>query len=71
MSGSPRASASCGPSSPVGSTCLIEAEASLRISEGERAERLRDNTRRLYMAMTRAQSLLYVGAGRIRRPAPT
>jgi superfamily I DNA/RNA helicase len=43
---------------------LIEAEGSLRIAEEERAERVRDTTRRLYMAMTRAGQrlvLTYVG----------
>jgi superfamily I DNA/RNA helicase len=49
----------------LGAHRLIEAEGSLRASEEERAERLRDNTRRLYMAMTRAGQRLvmtYVGA---------
>lgn len=43
---------------------LCEAEGSLRLSEEERAEQVRDNTRRLYMAMTRAGQrliLTYVG----------
>jgi superfamily I DNA/RNA helicase len=48
----------------VGTNRLHEAEASVRLSEDERAERVRDNTRRLYMAMTRAGQrlvLTYVG----------
>jgi hypothetical protein len=48
----------------LGSHRLLEAEASLRLSIEEQAERLRDNTRRLYMAMTRAGQrlvLTYVG----------
>jgi superfamily I DNA/RNA helicase len=49
----------------LGTHRLIEAEESLRLSEEERTERRRDNTRRLYMAMTRAGQrlvLTYVGA---------
>jgi superfamily I DNA/RNA helicase len=60
--------AAAGIASPIvllmGAHRLIEAEDSLRISAGERAERVRDNTRRLYMAMTRAGQRLvmtYVG----------
>jgi superfamily I DNA/RNA helicase len=48
----------------LGAHRLLEAEGSLRISEEERAERVRDTTRRLYMAMTRAGQrlvLTYVG----------
>jgi hypothetical protein len=49
----------------LGAHKLIEAEGSLRLSEEERIERVRDTTRRLYMAMTRAGQrlvLTYVGA---------
>lgn len=49
----------------VGTHRLHELEASPRLSNEERAERMRDNTRRLYMAMTRAGQrlvLTYVGA---------
>lgn len=48
----------------MGAHRLIEAEGSLRIAEEERAERVRDTTRRLYMAMTRAGQRLvmtYIG----------
>ncbi len=48
----------------LGTHQLLEAEGSLRISEEERTERIRDTTRRLYMAMTRAGQrlvLTYVG----------
>jgi hypothetical protein len=48
----------------MGAHRLCEAEGSLRFSADERAERVRDNTRRLYMAMTRAGQrlvLTYVG----------
>lgn len=48
----------------LGAHRLLEAEGSLRIAEDERAERVRDTTRRLYMAMTRAGQrlvLTYVG----------
>ncbi|NJM08647.1 hypothetical protein HC891_24355 [Candidatus Gracilibacteria bacterium] len=48
----------------LGTHRLLEAEDSLRIAEEERAERVRDTTRRLYMAMTRAGQrlvLTYVG----------
>jgi len=48
----------------LGAHRLLEAEGSLRIAEEERAERVRDTTRRLYMAMTRAGQrlvLTYVG----------
>ncbi len=48
----------------MGTHKLIEAEASVRLSAEEQAERRRDNTRRLYMAMTRAGQrlvLTYVG----------
>ncbi|MBP1467981.1 DEAD/DEAH box helicase [Candidatus Chloroploca sp. M-50] len=48
----------------VGIHRLLEAEGSLRLSEEERAEQIRDNTRKLYMAMTRAGQRLvitYVG----------
>jgi superfamily I DNA/RNA helicase len=44
---------------------LFEQEGSLRLSEEERAELVRENTRRLYMAFTRAGQrlvLTYVGA---------
>jgi hypothetical protein len=48
----------------MGSHRLVESEGSLRMSEEERAERVRDTTRRLYMAMTRAGQRLvmtYIG----------
>jgi hypothetical protein len=48
----------------LGTHRLLEAEGSLRIAEEERAERVRNTTRRLYMAMTRAGQrlvLTYVG----------
>ncbi len=48
----------------MGSHRLVEAEGSIRIAEEERAERVRDTTRRLYMAMTRAGQRLmmtYIG----------
>ncbi len=48
----------------LGTHKLIEAEGSLRIADEERSERVRDTTRRLYMAMTRAGQrlvLTYVG----------
>lgn len=48
----------------LGTHRLLEAEDSVRIAEEERAERVRDTTRRLYMAMTRAGQrlvLTYVG----------
>lgn len=48
----------------MGTHRLIEAEGSLRIAAEERAERARDTTRRLYMAMTRAGQrlvLTYIG----------
>lgn len=48
----------------MGTHRFVEAEGSLRITEEERAERVRDTTRRLYMAMTRAGQrlvLTYVG----------
>jgi hypothetical protein len=48
----------------IGMHRLYEAEQSLRMSEEERSERIRDNTRRLYMAMTRAgQRLLMTHVG--------
>jgi ATP-dependent exoDNAse (exonuclease V) beta subunit len=43
---------------------LFEQEQSLRLSDEERAELIRDNTRKLYMALTRAGQrlvLTYVG----------
>ena len=43
---------------------LYEQEQSIRLSEEERAELIRDNTRKLYMAITRAGQrlvLTYVG----------
>ncbi|RRR68281.1 MAG: hypothetical protein EI684_17815 [Candidatus Viridilinea halotolerans] len=49
----------------VGCHRILEAEDNPRLSAEERAEQLRDNTRRLYMAMTRAGQRLvvtYVGA---------
>lgn len=48
----------------MGTHHLVEAEQSLRLSAEERAELLRDNTRKLYMAFTRAGQRLaitYVG----------
>jgi hypothetical protein len=58
----------------LGAHRLLEAEGSLRIAEEERAERVRDTTRRLYMAMTRAGQrlvLTYVGEPpAFLRPAP-
>jgi ATP-dependent exoDNAse (exonuclease V) beta subunit len=43
---------------------LYEMEQSIRLSEGERTDLIRDNTRKLYMACTRAGQRLvitYVG----------
>lgn len=58
----------------LGTHRLLEAEGSLRIAEEERAERVRDTTRRLYMAMTRAgQRLVLTYVGELPaffRPAP-
>jgi hypothetical protein len=48
----------------MGVHALYEEEQSVRLSEGERAELMRDNTRKLYMACTRAGQrlvLTYVG----------
>jgi hypothetical protein len=48
----------------LGVHALYEEEQSVRLSEGERAELIRDNTRKLYMACTRAGQrlvLTYVG----------
>lgn len=48
----------------MGVHTLYEEEQSVRLSEGERAELIRDNTRKLYMAYTRAGQrlvLTYVG----------
>ena len=48
----------------MGVHSLYEEEQSVRLSEGERAELIRDNTRKLYMACTRAGQrlvLTYVG----------
>jgi superfamily I DNA and RNA helicase len=48
----------------MGVRALYEAEQSVRLSEGEQAELIRDNTRKLYMACTRAGQrlvLTYVG----------
>jgi ATP-dependent exoDNAse (exonuclease V) beta subunit len=48
----------------MGAHALYEEEQSVRLSEGERAELIRDNTRKLYMACTRAGQrlvLTYVG----------
>jgi hypothetical protein len=48
----------------MGVHALYEEEQSVRLSEGERAELIRDNTRKLYMACTRAGQrlvLTYVG----------
>src|SRR5690606_17924713 len=48
----------------MGVRALYEAEQSVRLSEGERAELIRDNTRKLYMAWTRGGQrlvLTYVG----------
>lgn len=48
----------------MGTHKLVEAEGSIRLHEEERAERVRDTTRRLYMAMTRAGQrlvLTYIG----------
>lgn len=45
---------------------LYEQEQSLRLSEEERLELIRDNTRKLYMAITRAgQRLVITYAGEI------
>jgi superfamily I DNA/RNA helicase len=44
----------------VGTHRLREAEGSSRLSAEERSERIRDNTRRLYMAMTRAGQRLVI-----------
>jgi superfamily I DNA/RNA helicase len=50
----------------MGAHRLVEAEGSLRLAEEERAERVRDTTRRLYMAMTRAgQRLVLTYSGEI------
>jgi hypothetical protein len=49
----------------VGAHQLFEQEQSIRLSDGERAELIRDNTRKLYMAITRAGQrvmLTYVGS---------
>ena len=49
----------------VGTHLLYEEEQSVRMSDDERAEVIRDNTRKLYMAITRAGQrlvLTYVGA---------
>jgi len=52
----------------MGAHRLLEAEGSIRITEDERTERVRDTTRRLYMAMTRAgQRLVFTHVG----PLPT
>lgn len=60
--------AATGLESPVvfvmGAHRMCEAEQSVRLSEEERAELVRDNTRKLYMAFTRAGQRLaitYVG----------
>ncbi len=48
----------------IGIRALYEEEQSLRLSDDERAELIRDNTCKLYMAMTRAGQrpvLTYVG----------
>jgi superfamily I DNA/RNA helicase len=48
----------------VGMHELFEQEQSIRLSDDERAELIRDNTRKLYMALTRAGQrvvLTYVG----------
>lgn len=48
----------------LGSHKLIAAEGSLRITDEERTERVRDTTRRLYMAKTRAgQRLVFTYVG--------
>jgi superfamily I DNA/RNA helicase len=47
----------------MGSHLLFEMEESLRLTETERAELVRDNTRRLYMAMTRAGQRLVMTVG--------
>jgi len=49
----------------MGAHELYEQEQSIRLSDEERAELIRDNTRKLYMAITRAGQRLvitYVGA---------
>jgi ATP-dependent exoDNAse (exonuclease V) beta subunit len=47
----------------VGVHQLFEQEQSVRLSDDERQELVRDNTRKLYMALTRAgqRVVLYVG----------
>ncbi|MBC8077188.1 MAG: hypothetical protein H7Y32_14015, partial [Chloroflexales bacterium] len=48
----------------LGTHALLEAEGSVWLSDEERAELVRDNTRKLYMALTRAGqrlALTYVG----------
>lgn len=50
----------------AGVNALYEAEQSVRLSEEERAELIRDNTRKLYMACTRAgQRLVLTYAGEL------
>ncbi len=44
----------------VGLDTLFEREEDFALSSGEREERIRDNTRRIYMAMTRASQLLVI-----------
>jgi hypothetical protein len=50
----------------MGVHAMYEEEQSVRLSEGERAELVRDNTRKLYMACTRAgQRLVLTYVGRV------
>jgi len=50
----------------VGLRTLFEEEQSLRISDEEREELIRDNTRRIYMAATRAgQRLVFTYVGEL------
>lgn len=56
--------AATGLESPIVFLCgldsLLEAESALGLAEDERAELIRDNTRRIYMAITRAMSKLVI-----------
>jgi ATP-dependent exoDNAse (exonuclease V) beta subunit len=57
----------------VGLHKLLESELSLRLKDEERATLVRDNTRKLYMAMTRAGQRLVmtcVGDARALFPIP-
>ncbi len=50
----------------MGVHALYEREQSVRLSDEERAELIRDNTRKLYMAITRAgQRLVFTYVGEV------